>query len=192
MLWVIIIENMHDFDDLIYRSTAFTLNALKEVKSKVIDELQTNGSTIVVKNLQMIQLQKAIIAIGMFSLFDSILQKGLARSNGFEKAKKMLIQTGNNELLNRFEDFICAINVLKHGQGRSYNALVAKSDSLPFKIKLPGENFFDEGDVSEISTLIEVDDKFVLNCAELIRQVSKEIRRNQYKGACGGRRTFCD
>jgi len=48
---------------------------------------------------------------------------------------------------------------------------------------LPGENFFDEGDVSEVSTLIEVDDKFVLNCAELIEQVSKEMR-NEFPNYC--------
>ncbi len=167
---------MHSFDDLVYRGTSFTLNALEEVNSKVIEELQTSGSTIAVKNLQMIQLQKVILAIGMFSFFDSILQEGLSCRNGFEEAKKVLIQKGKVELHGRFDDFVCAINVLKHGRGRSYDALVAKSGSLPFRIKLPEENFFYEGDVSEISTLIEVDDKFVLNCAELIELVSKEIR----------------
>lgn len=168
---------MHLFDDLIYRSTAFNLNLLEEINSKVIEELQTSSSTIAVKNLQMIQLQKAIISVGMFSLFESILQEGLVCRNGFDEAKKILGQAGNIELKNRFEDFICAINVLKHGKGKSYNMLVAKSTSLPFRIKLKGENFFEEGDVSEISTLIEVDDKFVLDCAELIEMTSGEIRK---------------
>ena len=174
---------MHNFDELVYRGAAFTLNALEEVNSKVIEVLQTSASTIAVKNLQMIQLQKAILAIGMFSLFDSILQEGLSCRNGFEEVKKTLIQIGKVELHDRFDDFICAINVLKHGQGRSYDTLVTKSGSLPFRIKLPGENFFDEGDVSEVSTLIEVDDKFVLNCAELIEQVSKEMR-NEFPNYC--------
>ena len=125
----------------------------------------------------MIQLQKAIIAIGMFSLFESILQTGLNCRNGFEEAKKVLVQCRKDDLHSRFEDFITAINVLKHGKGRSYNALVTKSDTLPFRIKLPDEKFFDEEDVSEVSTLVEVNDEFVLDCAELIEQVSKEIRR---------------
>lgn len=167
---------MHSFDDLVYRGTSFTLNALEVVNSKVIEELQTSGSTIAVKNLQMIQLQKVILAIGMFSFFDSILQDGLSCRNGFEEAKKILIKKGLVELHGRFDDFVCAINVLKHGRGRSYDTLVVKSESLPFRIKLPDENFFYEGDVSEISTLIEVDDKFVLNCAKLIELVSIEIR----------------
>lgn len=167
---------MHNFDELVYSGVLFTLRALEEVNSKVIEELQTSASTSSVKALQMIQLQKAILAIGMFSLFDSILQEELSCRNGFDEAKKILFQKGKIELHNRFDEFICAINVLKHGRGRSYDALVLKSRSLPFRIKLPEENFFFEGDVSEVSTLIEVDDNFVLNCAELIGQVSKEMR----------------
>ncbi len=167
---------MHNFDDLVYIGTSFTLNALEEVNSKVIEELQTSGSTIAVKSLQMIQLQKAILAIGMFSLFDSILQEGLSCRNGFDKAKKILLESGKIELHERFNNYDCAINVLKHGRGKSYETLVKRSKILPFKIKLPGEDFFFEGDVNEVSTLIEVDDKFVLDCAQLIEEVSKEMR----------------
>jgi len=168
---------MHQFSELVYKSTAFSLGTLEEVESKVIEQLQTSGSTILVKTLQMIQLQKTIIAIGMFSLFESILQDGLSCTNGFDEAKKILNQSGNADLKSRFEDFNCAINALKHGKGKSYNALVTKSSSLPFRVKLPGEDFFDEGDVSEILTLIEVNDKFVLDCARLIEEVSDEIRK---------------
>ena len=170
---------MHKFEDLVYRSTAFTLNALEQVNSKVIESLNTSASTIAIKNLQMIQLQKVILAVGMFSIFDAILQGNLSCSNGFKEAKKVLVDRGEVDLCNRFDIFICAINVLKHGRGRSYDALISISKSLPFKIKQPGESFFNEGDVSEVSTLIEVDDKFVLNCAELIEQVL-ECVRNEY------------
>jgi len=166
---------MHKFENLIYRSTAFTLSALEETNLKIIEALQTSGSTILVKNLQMIQLQKAIFAIGMFSMFDAILQDQLSCRNGFEGAKKILKEKQNIKLHDRFDDFICAINVLKHGQGRSYDTLLSKSELLPFRIKLRGENFFDEGNVSEIDTLIEVDDNFVLNCADLIDKVSSNI-----------------
>jgi hypothetical protein len=94
-----------------------------------------------------------------------------------KKQKKCWWKNGNIELKDYFEHFICAINVLKHGQGKSYNQLLSKSESLPFKIKLPGQNFFHEADVSEILTLIQVDDEFVLNCAEVIKRVSEEIRK---------------
>jgi hypothetical protein len=76
-----------------------------------------------------------------------------------------------------FEDLFLAINVLKHGRGRSYDALVAKTNPLPFRIKLPSEPFFFEGDVSEISTLVEVDDTFVPHCGKVISDVSVVIRR---------------
>ena len=166
---------MHRFEDLVYRSTSFTLNALDETNSKIIEALQTSGSTNLVKNLQMIQLQKAIFATGMFSIFEAVLQDQLSCKNGFEGAKKILKEKNNLELYERFNQFICAINVLKHGKGRSYDALLSTTDLLPFKIKSPGENYFSEGDVSEVDTLIEVDDNFVLNCAKLIEQISNEI-----------------
>lgn len=69
--------------------------------------------------------------------------------------------------------------MLKHGRGRSYDALVAKSENLHFRVKLPGEAFICEGDVSEVSTLVEVDDTFVISCSEVIHEVSEVIRRAQ-------------
>ena len=64
-------------------------------------------------------------------------------------------------------------------KGRSYDTLVAKLSTLSFKIKMPGEDYFDEGDVSEISILIEVNDEFVLDCARLIEEVSEEIMKER-------------
>jgi len=85
-------------------------------------------------------------------LFESILQEGLACRNGW-RGKKVLIKNVKVDPRNRF-DSAYAINVLKHGRGGSYDALVTKCESLPFRIKLPGKNFFFEGGVSGISTLI--------------------------------------
>jgi hypothetical protein len=50
-------------------------------------------------------------------------------------------------------------------------------NDLPFRIKRPGEDFFSEGDVSEVATLIEVDDRFVRDCAALIAQVATVINK---------------
>jgi len=167
---------MHTFTDLIDRCTAFTLEALKERNERTIDALQINAATALVKTLQMVQLQKAIMAVGMFSLFEAILQDGLSCSDGFREANNILDREGKTVLKERFTDLQHAINVLKHGRGRSYDALVAKDGALSFRVKLPGELFFCEGDVSEVSTLIEVDDTFVLSCAEVIHEVSEAIR----------------
>lgn len=109
-------------------------------------------------------------------MFDAILQAQLSCRNGFKSAINILKEKQSLKLHDRFDEFICAINVLKHGEGPSYETLLLKSELLPFRIKLRGENYFDEGDVSEIKTLIEVDDNFVMNCADLIDKVSEEIR----------------
>lgn len=168
---------MHRFTDLVDRSTAFTLTALREANERTTDALQTSAATSLVKTLQMIQLQKAILAVGMFSIFEAILQDSLNCKDGFQEANDILDRERQIVLKERFSDLQLAINVLKHGRGRSYDALVAKAGALPFRVKLPGESCFFEGDVSEISTLIEVDDRFVLSCAEVIEEVSEAIRK---------------
>ena len=163
---------MHQFSELADRSAAFTLNALSEAQTRVVEALQESGATTLVKSLQMVQLQKVISAVGMFSIFEAMLHDVLNCPDGFRGAAEVLTQQRNLDLQARFADLQLAINVLKHGRGRSYDALVNKAASLPFKVKLPNEDFFNEGDVGEVSTLVEVDDAFVLGCADVIREVS--------------------
>lgn len=168
---------MHSFTELVDRCATFTLKTLKEANERTIKALQTSGATSLVKTLQMIQLQKSILAVGMFSIFEASLQEGLSCRDGFKEAKKILVDEGELELKERFDDLFLAVNVLKHGRGTSYNALVAKAETLPFRIKPPDEPFFFEGDASEVSTLVEVDDAFVQRCGDVIRDVSGVIRR---------------
>jgi hypothetical protein len=167
---------MHDFEELVYRSTAFTLHSIELVNKEILKELETSAPTYAIKNLQMLQLQKVILAIGMFSMFDAILQDSLLCKDGFKQARQLLLKKGETLLHERFDLFITAINVLKHGRGRSYDTLVAKAEILPFKIKMPNENFFFEGDVSEVSTLVEVNNEFLLNCADLIYKIASTLK----------------
>jgi hypothetical protein len=168
---------MHSFTELVDRCAAFTLNTLREANNRTIKELQTSGATSLVKTLQMVQLQKVIFAVGMFSIFEANLQKGLTCENAFSEAKKILKAEGELELKECFDDLCLAVNVLKHGRGKSYDALVAKAKSLPFRVKLPDESSFFEGDVSEVSTLVQVNDAFVQYCGKVISDVSRVIRR---------------
>lgn len=168
---------MHRFTELVDHSTEFTLNALDLVTEKISEEMQTSGATSLVRASQMVQLQKVIMAVGMFSIFEANLQDGLDCRDGFTEAERILDGAGEVALKERFNDLWLAVNALKHGRGRSYNELVAKAGALPFRVKLPDEAFFFEGDVSEVSTLVQVDDAFVLNCAEVIRKVSEIVRR---------------
>jgi hypothetical protein len=151
-----------------------TLSFLRESDEQSVQGLP---ATIPVKYLQAAQLHRAIMAVGMFSLFEGILQNGLNCAEGFSEANKILAGAGELALKERFSDFQLTVNVLKHGRGRSYDALVAKAASLPFRILLPGETAFDHGAIDEVATLIEVDDKFVRSCSDLIREVSEVIRK---------------
>jgi len=167
---------MHEFAELADRCAAFTLNALSDAQARVVEALQESGATTLVKSLQMVQLQKVISAVGMFSIFEAMLQYTQSCSEGFRGAAQILERQGEFALKERFEDLQLAINVLKHGRGRSYDALLSKAASLPFRVKLPDEAFFVEGDVAEVSTLGEIDDAFVIRCANVIREVSGAMR----------------
>ena len=168
---------MHSFDGLVQHCVEFSLDALGQAQQRVAEALETSSATRLVKALQMIQLQKAISAVGMFSMFDAILQDGLECTDGFREAGELLERDDEFTLKEHFYNLQLAINVLKHGRGRSYDALVQKANELPFRIKLPGEYFFIEGDLSEVSTLVEVDDAFLRSCADVIREVSVALRR---------------
>ena len=73
---------MHSFTELIDRSAGFTLAALGEAHERVGAALETSAATSLVKTVQMIRLQKAIMAVGMFSIFESIIQDRLGCRDG--------------------------------------------------------------------------------------------------------------
>jgi hypothetical protein len=168
---------MHSFSELIERSALMTLSALNDTQKHVANELQTSARTPLIKAIQAVTLSKVVLAVGMFSIFEAKLQDGLTCAEGFREASKILDCEGEAALSEKFGDLILAINVLKHGKGRSYQALVTKAGTLPFNVKQPGQAFFYEGDVSEVSALVEVNDAFVQHCVDVIGQVSKVVRR---------------
>lgn len=163
---------MRDFYTLVRDCVEFNQYVRDDVQRGTMNELQITAATRPIKTLQMLRLQNAITAVGMFSMFDAILQQELGCADGFHAAGELLKKRGATALMEQFCDLQLGINVLKHGRGRSYDALIKKARVLSFKIKLPNELFFSEGDVSEVSTLIDVDHAFLLLCAEVIREVS--------------------
>ncbi|ETF01052.1 hypothetical protein W822_17355 [Advenella kashmirensis W13003] len=166
---------MHEFDELAEHCAIFTLDALRIANEATVEALHTSGATRLVQTLKMIQLQKVILAVGMFSIFEASLQSRLDCRDGFREAKSELERQGENDLKEGFEDLIDAINALKHGEGRSYKKLVAKAKKLPFRVKQPNEAFYFEGDISEPDTLIQVDDAFVQHCGTVISTVYKVV-----------------
>lgn len=171
---------MHEFNELMGRGTIFSLKALNEAQRHTVDELQKNSASSLVKALQMIELQKSILAVGLFSMFDASLQKQLQCRDGFKKADQILESQDEVILKEKFFNFRCAINVLKHGVGSSYDKLVEKAGTLPFRVKHLDEPLFNEGNVSEVQTLIEVGDEFILMCVEVIHAVSIAAQHDNY------------
>lgn len=167
---------MHNYNELIYKGTTYTLSSLEKFREDVRKTLENYAPTSSIKTLQMIQLQKVFLSIGMFSYLDGELQGRFGWKNGFKGLKEFLIKSNKETLLDLFVIFESAINVLKHGKGRSYDYLVSMAGTLPFKIRNPEDNFFNEGDVSEVDSLIDVNDQFVLDCAELIQNVFDTLR----------------
>ena len=168
---------MHAFAKLVEQCVAFNLAAVERAEANLVDALQASGAKRLVAALQVIRLQKAVVAVGLFAMFDASLQGCLAVRDGFRAADDRLVRLGEVALRQRFLDFQSAINVLKHGRGASYDRLVARAGALPFRIRLPDEAAFDEGDVSEPEVLIDVDDAFLRACACVIREVSDTLVR---------------
>jgi hypothetical protein len=168
---------MHAFDtDLLPLCAEFTLSHSQTVQDRVHEELQTSARTPLVTTLRMLRLQRAILVTGMFSLFESLLQSEMGWIEPFDWLKECLQRAGKLEFAETFNDYQLAVNVLKHGKGRSYRQLLAKSPNLEFKVKPEGEHFFFEGDVSEVSVLIDVDEEFVRRSAALIQDASSVMR----------------
>jgi hypothetical protein len=119
----------------------------------------------------------------MFAMFEAEILERLQCRDRFSEANQCLDAASKGEPRDLFVKLQQAVNVLKLGRGRSYVSLVAVAATLPFRVKLPDEALFHEGDVSEISTLIEVDDKFVLLFADVICQISSTLNINNQNGA---------
>lgn len=162
---------------LLFQCAEFTLSHSRRVEEAAHEELQTSAATPPLIALRLVRLQRAVLALGMFSLFESMLQTLMGWGTPLEQLDAYIRKHGSAELAEKFTDYKLAINVLKHGKGRSYEQLLARSASLDFKVKPDDEHFFYEGDVSEVmSLLIDVDDKFVLTCAALIQEAAALIR----------------
>jgi hypothetical protein len=62
---------MHEFTELVDRCITLTIESLNEINEKKLDALEKSANTGLVKTLQMIQLQKVILSVGIFSIFEA-------------------------------------------------------------------------------------------------------------------------
>lgn len=153
----------------------FTFHHTHEAEKQTFKELETSGATRLVNALRVFRLQRAVFAVGMFSMFEALLQSKLKWAQPFIQLDDYLRAHDKHDLASAIIDYRLAVNVLKHGEGRSHQELLARADKLEFKIRANGDHFHGEGDVSDVGILVDVDDQFVRRCAELIEQASKAI-----------------
>ena len=169
---------MHNFSELILHSSTFILSILKEIEDRTMQDLYNSPETIHIKKLQMINLQKTFFFIGVFSYYESLLQERLNSKNGFAEVKKILKNNNEFQLLEEFNELQCIVNVLKHGKGSSYNELLQKQKrKININIKHRNLNYFNEGNVNEICSIIEVDDKFITKSVRLINAIAIAIQK---------------
>lgn len=144
----------------------------------ILKDLEASGSTRLVIGLQSLNWEKAIMVIGLFSLFESNIQSFYSpEKNTFAQMLTTLKNSriDHTDLIKKFCYFRNAINALKHGIGTSYKELVAKNNFLPFEITIPNNNFRKEGDISEIPILVNVDEKFISNLMDILTECYKVV-----------------
>jgi hypothetical protein len=169
---------MHSFTELIRSMVYSAINKLDQSDTYALDCLKTGAETTPIKILQQNNLHRAVLAVGIFSLFEARLQNELDCKDGFLGLTQILKKCNQQSLLKRFELFKSAINVLKHGRGPSYDELLRQKELIPFKVKR-SELFFNEGDIAEILMLIDVDDQFIVDCVDLVINLSKVINNSR-------------
>jgi hypothetical protein len=162
--------------ELLTACVGFTLHHTHEAEQQTFKELETSGATRLVNALRVFRLQRAILAVGMFSMFEALLQSKLKWTQPFSQLDEYLRKHDEPHLASAITDYKLAVNVLKHGEGRSHQELLARADKLEFKVRADGDHFHEEGDVSDVGILVDADDQFVHRCAELIKQASEAIR----------------
>lgn len=171
---------MHSFATHCERATLNLLSMISEREGFILKEMETSGATINIVMIRNCNYLRVFHVVGMFSTFEAVLQRFFGGGEGaivkdpFGRVQEILGSKGLGNLLESFKIIRDSVNSLKHGYGRSYEKLLHPAN-LPFKIKRPDESFFDEGDVSEIDTLVQIDNEFVMRCVDVIRDVSRVL-----------------
>lgn len=160
--------------ELLQECTKFMIQQIQLAETEILNQLQTRSDTSLLTALRIFRLQRSVQAIGIFQMFESLTQR--QRVGKMSSIKDELIKQEKFELAHDFKILYQAINVLKHGTGESYLGLLKNNGRIRFKIKKDGENFFQEGDVSEVEALVDLDDSFLLWCSKTLEETYFAIK----------------
>jgi hypothetical protein len=111
--------------ELLTACMTFTLQHTHEAEQQTLKELETSGATGLLNALRVFRLQRAVLAVGMFSMFEALLQSKLKWTEPFSQLDDVLRKDGKPHLAAAIIDYRLAVNVLKHGRGRSHQELLA-------------------------------------------------------------------
>lgn len=160
---------------LVVQTMMTAASAFQQAADEAIARLFQDGSSDVVNACRRTTMNLAMVAVGGFSMLEGVLEQTRGWQRPYQELEQNLREIGHDALAQTFNNYRLAINVLKHGYGESYERLLTRVD-LPFRVKLPNERYFDEGDIGEIPGLILVDFAFVQSCAELIQDAFTALR----------------
>src|SRR5579864_5821082 len=99
--------------ELISRAAEFAFDHAAQAESELHEAFKTSGATSLVNTARMLTMLRAVIAIGSFSVFESLLQQQTGWRYPFGEVDRELRKIGNEPLADRFLDYRNAINVLK-------------------------------------------------------------------------------
>lgn len=105
-----------------------------------------DGSGAQADDLRAATVALELAAVDVFSLFEARMQHHFRRGPFSRKLKSLLLDAGQTDLADRFQQYYLAINVLKHGKGASYRELL-KTPTALFGVK-PSDEIAD-GDATE-------------------------------------------
>ncbi|MEM1286076.1 MAG: hypothetical protein AAGH43_11865 [Pseudomonadota bacterium] len=133
--------------------------------------LDKGFSTVGLRALKSVKLQRAILLVGMFSILESAIQAetGWAKEP-MKKLKNWLRENGFDELELAVTRFERVANTLKHGFGRSHADL--KNDTARNFAVRSGLGDADPDEYVDIDNLlVDVTHELVEECADTIEQV---------------------
>ena len=165
----------HNSWQLVVATMQSAASSFQKDADDALSRLEDDSSSNVVNVSRFARMQLVMTAVGGFSMLEGILEQSMGWTKPYQELEQRLRESGHASLADTLMTFKMAINVLKHGYGESYERLKRRSN-LPFRVKLPEQQFFDEGDVSEIPGLILADHRFVHSCARVIEQAFTSLQ----------------
>jgi len=108
--------------ELLNRCAEFTLSRSREVEERIIRELQTSACTSLIMGLRLLRLQKVVLAIGMFSLFEALLQGRLGWEKPLDRIRSYLEGAGAIDLAGAFNQYRLARQRLEARKGPELRA----------------------------------------------------------------------